>query len=232
MDNRSKLESWWALALIALVFAGGIVGVAYLLGFVWPKVFDLDALQLLGANVLGVLLAAFFALETERSLGERRERRRQKQAQRERRERAVQALGALREAVDHNDELVSQAVDILDESAGDVVSFGTDPESFDPILPRVLDTTGDLDLVMEASNYRYQLEHFGRKLEAQLNLYLRPEFRPTGGKAGSDRMASNLALRRTRGEVVDSILDQGEVLQGTAEDLIESIEMARQERIE
>lgn len=234
MSERSTLESWWGLTLAALVFAAAIMLLAYLASFLWPKVFDLDALQLLGANVIGVLLAAFFALEIDRRLGGRRAQRRRDDAEEKRRNRAIQALGALRDAVEHNDELVRQAVQILDESQGKVVTFRTDPRSFDPILPRVLDTTENLDLVMEASNYRYQLEHFGRKLDAQLRLYLETDYHYSGPAPrpgmGPNPLRRKLDLRETREEIVESIIEHGGVLREGGDDLIASIEDARQER--
>ena len=221
MTEDNKLESWWALTLLALGFAAAVVFVAYGLSFIWPRILDLEALQLLGANVIGVLLAAFFALETERRLGERRERRREDEAQKRRRDEARQALGTLQKVVLHNRQELESVVESLEDHPGEPIFSTADPRAFDPILTRVVETVDDLLLIRQVSTFRHQLEEFNRMAEAQLGLYLHPERHPIKQDKVVDRKGRR--AKHLREKLVKKAIQFGIRLSNRAQDLEEDI---------
>lgn len=222
MSERRRLP-WWGLALVGLVVVGAVLAGAHAAQDILPRYFDTTFHQLLTANLVGVALGAFFAFAVDRRRTEEHERREERRARREEMEAAKNALGALEDVVEHNDELVSEIQKSLSTSDHVVVYFSTDFKGIDPILPRVMDSTGNLDLVREASDYRHGLKHLTRKLEAQFDLFLQPEYAVENSKVGK-------SLRRKRRKIVDSIRQNDlPTLVETADKLRDMIDATDQE---
>lgn len=207
---------------MGLAVAAAVLIVAAVAHSAAPSYFDTTFHQLLTANLVGVGLGAFFAFAVDRRRAEERERRERVRIRRREVEAAENALVALEDVVEHNDELVSGIKKSLSTSDQVVVYFSTDFKGIDPILPRVMDSTGDLDLVRKASNYRHGLKHLTRKLEAQFDLFLQPEYAVESSKVGK-------SLRRKRRKIVDSIRQNDlPALVETADELRDMIDATRQ----
>lgn len=219
--STGKRHPWWAVALVGLLVVGLVLTATYAAGDVFPEYFDTRFHQLLTANLLGVAIGAFFAFAVDRRRAEERERRKETKAENDRIEEAKKALGALKDAVDHNDELVKRAKKSISMADDVVVYFSTDFKGIDPILPRVLDSTENLDLVRAASDYRHDLKHLTRQLEAQFELFMHPDYAKSQQHVGKE-------LRRKRSKLIHKIQqDEAPDLLGAADDLRAQIEEAR-----
>lgn len=199
-EDQGQRVPW--MAIIA-----GLAGIGLLLSAHYFKGWfvDTDFRQLLFSNLFGVLIGAMIAVETERWFGERRERRRRADEEKQRQEDAQRALEALRKAINQNDKRVQEAIDQLESNPHAVVFLSTDPKTIESILPDVLETTGEVGLVRLVNEYRYKLEELGRKLDAQLDLGLHPQF-----IAGAGSFAPT--IRQRREEIVEEILDDAKRL--------------------
>lgn len=202
------------VVMIVVLIIGAVAVVAH---YVDPRFLKLDFWQLLFANLVGVLGGGYLALWRNRAVSDRRQR-----------ERAQQALGALREAVEHNQEQVEKLLRSLDEDPRSAVFSTADPDAFDPILNRLVETVDEFRLIRDASNLRHRLSEFCRMAEAQLDLYLLPENHPRR-RVGAKGDTAEARIRAVRDNVLEKIENFGPRISSQADDLLGEIEKVQTE---
>lgn len=219
--GESPSRIGWVGVVVALsVAVGGIVAHQ-----VRPQFFNLGFWQLLFANLIGVLVGGYLALWANRTASHVQEQRRREHERDKEQERAVQAVGALKRTVEHNKDEIDDLLESLQEHPAQPVFSTADPQAFDPVLIRLVETVNDLHLIRESATFRHQLEEFNRMAEAQLELSIQAQ----SGALPKQEAEGVGGILPT---VIDKTKRYGRRLSKAAEKLIERAEGAEDRLLE
>lgn len=168
-------------------------------------------------QVIGVLLAVILgipaALYVDRRVRAKEEARAEERDRREAELNHQQALIAIRDAVTHNQSKLLQARNDLNDldRPNYVIFYSVDRRAIELLLPGLIETGVDLELVRRISNYRYELEHLGRKIDTQYDL----------AYGVQSALGNSQEMRR---QIVGSILSHSQNILQRGEEILNTID--------
>jgi len=166
-------------------------------------------------QLIGVLVAVSLgipaALYVDRIIRAHQEARTVERDLREAERNHRQALSAIRDAVTHNQSKLLQASKELADPDY-VIYYSVDLKAIELLLPGLIDTGVDLELVRRISDYRYELGHLGRKIDTQYDL-----------RFGVQSALSNSKV--VRQQIIESILSHSPKILQRGEEILNTIDL-------